>query len=60
MRYFKYKGLQTTEKETQKALLAEFTKEEKRLIRKDKNLPESRKHERASAHHRRDNIRRTP
>ena len=38
MRYFKYKGLQTTEKETQKALLAELTKEEKRLIRKDKLL----------------------
>ena len=38
MRYFKYKGSQTTEKETQKALLAELTKEEKRLIRKDKLL----------------------
>ena len=38
MRYFKYKGLQTTEKEAQKALFAELTKEEKRMIRKEKLL----------------------
>ena len=38
MRYFKYKGLKTTEKEAQKALFAELTKEEKRMIRKEKLL----------------------
>ena len=38
MRYFKYKGLKTTEKEAQKALFAELTKEEKRIVRKEKLL----------------------
>ncbi len=38
MRYFKYKGLQTTEKEVRKAMLAEFKKEEKMIICKEKIL----------------------
>ena len=38
MRYFKYKGSQTIEKDVCKAMLAEFTKEEKRIIRKEKIL----------------------
>lgn len=38
MRYFKYKGLQTTEKDVHKSMLTEFTKEEKRIIRKEKIL----------------------
>ena len=34
MRYFRYKGLKTTEKEAKKAQYAQYTKEEKRLARK--------------------------
>lgn len=38
MRYFRYKGPKSTEKEAQKALFAELSKEEKRMIRKEKLL----------------------